>query len=116
MNAVLDRPAPLRFTDDAVQRVRALIEDQDNPALKLRIFVTGGGCAGFQYGFSFEAEANDEDIAIEQDGVTFLVDVMSRQYLSGALVDYIESLEGARFIIENPNAATSCGCGSSFAV
>jgi iron-sulfur cluster insertion protein len=103
-------------TDSAVNKVRALIEDEGNSALKLRVFVTGGGCSGFQYGFTFDENINDGDTAIEKDGVTFLVDPMSYQYLVGAELDYTEGLQGAQFIIKNPNATTTCGCGSSFSI
>ncbi len=108
--------APLVFTPSAAQKVRALMEQEDNPDLMLRVYVTGGGCSGFQYGFSFEEQEGEGDTRIERDGVTLLVDPMSFQYLQGAEVDYIDDLEGARFVIRNPNAATTCGCGSSFSV
>ena len=95
-------------------KVKRLIEEENNPALKLRIYVTGGGCSGFQYGFSFDEEQAEDDIAVNNDGVTLLVDPMSVQYLMGAEIDYKEDLQGAQFIIRNPNAQTTCGCGSSF--
>lgn len=104
----------LNFTDNAVAKVKALIEEEGNADLKLRVFVQGGGCSGFQYGFSFEETAGEDDTAIEKGGVTLLIDSMSYQYLVGAEIDYVEGLEGSNFVIKNPNAKTSCGCGSSF--
>lgn len=105
---------PVTFTANAAAKVKALIEEEGNPDLMLRVYITGGGCSGFQYGFSF-AEALDEgDVAVERDGVQMVVDPMSMQYLTGAEVDYYEGLDGARFVIKNPNATTTCGCGSSF--
>ena len=104
----------LVFTDAAANKARQLIEDEGNPALKLRVFVQGGGCSGFQYGFTFDEERQSDDTSIEKGGVTLLVDPMSFQYLVGSKIDYKEDLEGARFIINNPNATTTCGCGSSF--
>lgn len=109
-----EMPTPLDFTDSAAAKVKELIEDEKNPALKLRVFVQGGGCSGFQYGFTFDEERNEDDTAIDKGGVTLLIDPMSFQYLMGAKIDYREDLEGARFIINNPNATTTCGCGSSF--
>mgnify|MGYP000111976563 FL=1 len=109
-------PEALVLTDKAVAKVRALIDEECNEELKLRVFVTGGGCSGFQYGFTFDELAADDDTAVEKDGVTALVDPMSYQYLAGAHVDYIEGLEGSRFVVTNPNADTTCGCGSSFSV
>ena len=107
---------PIVVTDSAVNKVKALIEEEGNPSLKLRVFVTGGGCSGFQYGFTFDENINDGDTAIERDDVTFLIDPMSYQYLVGAELDYTEGLQGAQFIIKNPNASTTCGCGSSFSI
>lgn len=104
------------LSERAARKVKALIEDEGNPDLKLRVFVTGGGCSGFQYGFTFDELAADDDTAIERDGVTMLVDPMSYQYLAGAEVDYSEGLEGSRFLVNNPNASTTCGCGSSFSI
>ncbi|MBI4356700.1 MAG: iron-sulfur cluster insertion protein ErpA [Gammaproteobacteria bacterium] len=104
----------IRFTDAAISKVRQLIEEEHNDALKLRVFITGGGCSGFQYGFSFEEKATEEDTQFTKEGVTFLVDPMSFQYLMGAEVDYQEDVQGAQFVIHNPNAKTTCGCGSSF--
>lgn len=109
-------PQVLNLTDSAVAKVKALVEEEENPSLKLRVYVTGGGCSGFQYGFSFEDEATEEDTLIEKDGVTALLDPLSYQYLAGSEVDYKEGLEGSRFVINNPNAATTCGCGSSFSI
>ncbi len=109
-------PAPLVFTDAAARKVGQLIEDEGNPELKLRVFISGGGCSGFQYGFTFDEKTEDGDTEIENDGVTLLVDPMSVQYLMGAEIDYTEDLQGAQFVIRNPNAATTCGCGSSFSV
>ncbi|MDR1163521.1 MAG: iron-sulfur cluster insertion protein ErpA [Candidatus Accumulibacter sp.] len=114
MNAVTETSAPLIFTDNAANKVRDLIEEEGNPDLKLRVFVTGGGCAGFQYGFTFEETVNEDDTSFEKNGVTLLVDPMSYQYLVGAEIDYTESLERSEFVIKNPNAVSTCGCGSSF--
>lgn len=104
------------FTDSAVSKVRELIQDEGNPELKLRIYITGGGCSGFQYGFTFDENVNDGDTVVEKDGVSLLVDPMSFQYLTGAEIDYSEGLEGSHFVIRNPQATTTCGCGSSFSV
>lgn len=106
--------APLDFTAAAAAKVRELIAEEGNAALKLRVYIQGGGCSGFQYGFEFDEGRNDDDLAIETDGVTLLVDPLSLQYLMDATVDYTESLTGAQFVIRNPNAKTTCGCGSSF--
>jgi len=108
-------PAPLLFTDAAVSKVRELLADEGNPDLKLRVFVQGGGCSGFQYGFTFDEEVNDDDTTIEREGVKLLVDPMSFQYLVGSEIDYKDDLEGSQFVIRNSNANTTCGCGSSFA-
>ena len=107
---------PVVFTDSAANKVDALIREESNPNLKLRVFVAGGGCSGFQYGFTFDEELQDGDTQVENQGVMLLVDPMSIQYLMGAEIDYKEDIEGAQFIIRNPNAATTCGCGSSFSV
>lgn len=104
----------LVFTTAAAGKVRQLIEEESNPDLKLRVYIQGGGCSGFQYGFAFEDEVAEDDFSIERDGVTLLVDSTSLQYLMGAEIDYKESLSGAQFVIRNPNAKTTCGCGSSF--
>ncbi|MCW8887338.1 MAG: iron-sulfur cluster insertion protein ErpA [Motiliproteus sp.] len=109
-------PTPLVFTDSAAAKVKSLIEEEENDNLKLRVFVTGGGCSGFSYGFTFDESNNDDDTAIVNDGVTLLVDPMSFQYLAGAEVDYKEGLQGSQFVIKNPNAKTTCGCGSSFSI
>jgi iron-sulfur cluster insertion protein len=106
----------LIFTDAAARKVQELILEEKNPGLKLRVFISGGGCSGFQYGFSFDEAQQEDDIAVINDGITLLVDPLSFQYLEGSEVDYSESLQGAQFIIRNPNASTTCGCGSSFAV
>jgi iron-sulfur cluster insertion protein len=106
----------LTFTDAAALKVSDLIAQEENDALKLRVFISGGGCSGFQYGFTFDEEIQDGDLEIENQGVKLLVDPMSVQYLIDAEIDYKEDLEGARFVIRNPNAATTCGCGSSFSV
>lgn len=112
----LDMPAPLNFTDSAASKVRDLIIEEGNDNLKLRVFVSGGGCSGFQYGFTFDEAAGDDDTVVEKGGVKLLIDPMSYQYLVGAEIDYTEGLEGAQFVIRNPNATTTCGCGSSFSV
>lgn len=114
MNAIAEMPAPLVFTDNAADKVRQLIDEEGNPDLKLRVFVSGGGCSGFQYGFSFEEDRQEDDTAMEKNGVTLLIDPMSYQYLVGAEIDYQENVEGAQFVIKNPNATSTCGCGSSF--
>jgi len=106
----------LKFSDTAASKVKTLIEEEGNPNLKLRVFVQGGGCSGFQYGFTFDEKVNDEDHVIEKNGVSMVVDPMSYEYLSGAEVDYQESLEGSMFVVNNPNATSTCGCGSSFSV
>lgn len=107
---------PLVFTEAAAAKVRQLILEEANPALNLRVYITGGGCSGFQYGFTFDEAVDEGDVAVTRDDVTLVVDPLSFQYLEGAEVDYSESLQGARFIIRNPNAATTCGCGSSFGI
>lgn len=107
-------PDPLIFTDNAAQKVKQLIAEENNPALMLRVFVSGGGCSGFQYGFTFEEGANEDDTRVDKEGVTLLIDPLSFQYLIGAEIDYQEDLQGAQFVIKNPNAKTTCGCGSSF--
>jgi iron-sulfur cluster insertion protein len=109
-----EMPAPLVFTDAAAMKVRLLIDEEGNPELKLRVFVTGGGCSGFQYGFTFDEEVAEDDTRMDKNGVTLLIDPMSYQYLVGAEIDYQEGLEGAQFVIKNPNATSTCGCGSSF--
>jgi iron-sulfur cluster insertion protein len=115
MNAVTEQmPEPLVFTDNAARKVKQLIDEEGNNELKLRVFVSGGGCSGFQYGFTFDETINDDDTQMQRGGVTLLVDPMSLQYLTGAEIDYQENVEGAQFVIKNPNASSTCGCGSSF--
>jgi iron-sulfur cluster insertion protein len=114
MNAVTEMPAPLVFTDNAAAKVKQLIDEEGNTELKLRVFVSGGGCSGFQYGFTFDEVTNDDDTVMQKDGVTLLIDAMSYQYLVGAEIDYTQGVEGEQFVIKNPNATTTCGCGSSF--
>ncbi len=109
-----DTESLLVFTDSAANKVKNLIEEEGNDNLKLRVYVTGGGCSGFQYGFTFDEDINDGDTSVEKNGVTLLIDPMSYQYLVGAEIDYKEDLEGSQFVIRNPNATTTCGCGSSF--
>ncbi len=115
MNAVTEI-SPLVFTDNAANKVRELIEEEGNADLKLRVFVTGGGCSGFQYGLTFDEVQNEDDTVMQKNGVTLLIDPMSYQYLVGAEIDYTEGLEGSQFVIKNPNATSTCGCGSSFNV
>jgi iron-sulfur cluster insertion protein len=107
-------PVPLVFTDSAADKVKQLVEEEGNPDLKLRVFVQGGGCSGFQYGFTFDEVVNEDDTPMTKNGVTLLIDAMSLQYLMGAEIDYKEDLQGAQFVIKNPNATSTCGCGSSF--
>ncbi len=114
MNAVTEMPAPLSFSDSAANKVKQLIDEEGNPDLKLRVFVTGGGCSGFQYGFTFDEVQNEDDAVMEKNGVMLLIDPKSYQYLTGAEIDYQENIEGAQFVIKNPNATSTCGCGSSF--
>ncbi|TBL84055.1 iron-sulfur cluster insertion protein ErpA [Hafnia alvei] len=111
-----DMALPLQFTEAAANKVKVLIADEENSDLKLRVYITGGGCSGFQYGFTFDDKVNDGDMTIEKQGVMLVVDPMSLQYLVGGSVDYTEGLEGSRFIVTNPNAKSTCGCGSSFSV
>ena len=108
--------ATVLFTESAANKVKVLVEEEKNPNLKLRVSVDGGGCSGFQYGFAFDENIGDDDTVIEKNGATLLVDVTSMQYLNGSEVDYLEGLEGARFVVNNPNAKSTCGCGSSFSV
>lgn len=109
-------PMPIFFSDKAAQKVAQLLAEEENPDLKLRVYVTGGGCSGFQYGFTFDEKVNEGDSLIENSGVMLVIDPMSLQYLVGGTVDYMEGLEGARFFVQNPNATTTCGCGASFSV
>lgn len=114
MNAMTEMPLPLVFTDAAASKVKSLIDEEGNPELKLRVFVSGGGCSGFQYGFTFDEDVAEDDTRMEKNGVTLVIDPMSYQYLVGAEIDYSEGLEGSQFVIRNPNATSTCGCGSSF--
>ncbi len=107
---------PLTFSESAARKVKQLIDEESNPALKLRVYISGGGCSGFQYGFTFDEKVNDGDFTLEREGVVLVVDPMSLQYLVGAEVDYSEGLEGSRFHVTNPNAKSTCGCGSSFSI
>lgn len=109
-------PAGINLSARAIKKVRDLVAEEENEQLKLRVFITGGGCSGFQYGFTFDELIADDDTALETEGVTLLVDPMSLQYLVGSVVDYTEGLEGSRFVVNNPNATATCGCGSSFSV
>ncbi len=111
-----DTMSPINFTDAAANKVREMIADEGNAALKLRVYVSGGGCSGFQYGFAFDENRAEDDTVVEKCGVSLLIDPMSFQYLMGAEIDYQESLDGARFVIKNPNATSTCGCGSSFSM
>ncbi|ODQ00232.1 MULTISPECIES: iron-sulfur cluster insertion protein ErpA [Salinivibrio] len=111
-----DAPLPLEFSEAAATKVKTLIQEEENPNLKLRVYITGGGCSGFQYGFTFDENVNEGDMEIEKSGVKLVVDPMSLQYLMGGVVDYTEGLEGSRFFVNNPNATTTCGCGASFSV
>lgn len=109
-------PTSINLSARAVQKVRDLVTEEENDQLKLRVFITGGGCSGFQYGFTFDELVADDDTALQTDGVTLVVDPMSLQYLVGSIVDYTEGLEGSRFVVNNPNATATCGCGSSFSI
>jgi iron-sulfur cluster insertion protein len=114
MEDVLEQPQLVKMASGAIAKIKELMAEENNPNLKLRMFVSGGGCSGMQYGFTFEEEVNEDDFDLEFDGIHVLVDSMSSQYLQGAEVDYTESLQGSQFSIKNPNAQTTCGCGSSF--
>ncbi len=109
-------PLSMTFSDAAASKVRTLIAEEENENLKLRVFVTGGGCSGFEYGFTFDEDVEEDDTQIENDGVALLIDALSYQYLVGSVVDYKEDLQGSRFVVTNPNAATTCGCGNSFSI
>ena len=115
MSAVIEMSAPVIFTDNAANKVAELIAEEGNPNLKLRIFVQGGGCSGFQYGFTFDETVNEDDTTMEKNGVQLLIDSMSFQYLQGAEIDYKDDLSGSQFVIKNPNVVNTCSCGSSFA-
>lgn len=116
MEASVQDQTPIIFTSNAAGKVSEMLVEEGDPNLKLRVYVTGGGCSGFQYSFAFDDQVAEDDMTIEKEGVTMLVDAMSFQYLVGATIDYQESLEGSRFVITNPNATSTCGCGSSFSV
>ena len=109
-------PTSINLTARAAAKVQELVAEEENDKLKLRVFITGGGCSGFQYGFSFDEETAEDDTAVERDGVTLVIDAMSFQYLAGSEVDYQEGLDGSRFVVNNPNATTTCGCGASFSI
>ena len=115
-NTTTEMPAPILFTDSAAAKVAELIAEEGNPDLKLRVFVRGWGCSGFQYGFTIDEITNEDDTTMTKNGVSLLIDAMSYQYLVGAQIDYKEDLQGAQYVIKNPNAASTCGCGSSFSV
>ena len=114
MSAAIEMPTPINFSDNAVKKVKELIKEEGTPDLKLRVFVSGGGCSGMQYGFTFEESINEDDTKVEKDNVMLLIDPMSLQYLTGAEIDYQDNVQGSQFVIKNPNATTTCGCGSSF--
>lgn len=106
----------MTFSDAAASKARALIAEEENENLKLRVFVTGGGCSGFEYGFTFDEDVEDDDTQINNDGVALVIDALSYQYLAGSVIDYKEDLQGSRFVVTNPNAVTTCGCGNSFSI
>ena len=114
MSTAIEMPTPINFSDNAVKKVKELIEEEGTTDLKLRVFVSGGGCSGMQYGFTFEESVNEDDTKVEKDNVMLLIDPMSLQYLTGAEIDYQDNVQGSQFVIKNPNATTTCGCGSSF--
>ena len=114
MSDAIKMPTPINFSDNAVKKVKELIEEEGTPDLKLRVFVSGGGCSGMQYGFTFEESINEDDTKVEKDNVMLLIDPMSLQYLTGAEIGYQDNVQGSQFVIKNPNATTTCGCGSSF--
>lgn len=114
--SMANEQTPIKFTDAAAAKVKTLLEEEANEQLKLRVYVTGGGCSGFQYGFTFDEKVNEGDFIVEKEGVQLVVDPMSLQYLMGGEVDYTSGLEGSRFLVTNPNATTTCGCGASFSV
>ncbi|MFT4721655.1 MAG: iron-sulfur cluster assembly accessory protein [Candidatus Azotimanducaceae bacterium] len=115
-NVTTYTPTAVKFTDSAARKVQSLVTEEENPALKLRAFVTGGGCSGFEYGFTFDEDVEDDDTVIEKGEVTLLIDALSYQYLMGAEVDFKEDLQGSRFVVTNPNASATCGCGNSFSI
>ena len=114
MSDAIEMPTPINFSDNAVKKVKELIEEEGSPDLKLRVFVSGGGCSGMQYGFTFEESINEDDTKVEKDNVMLLIDPMSLQYLTGAEIDYQDNVQGSQFVIKNPSAKSTCGCGSSF--
>ena len=114
MSVTVEMPTPVNFSDNAVKKVKELIEEEGTPELKLRVYVSGGGCSGMQYGFTFEESVNEDDTKVEKDNVTLLIDPMSLQYLTGAEIDYQDNVQGSQFVIKNPSAKSTCGCGSSF--
>ena len=114
MSVTVEMPTPINFSDNAVKKVKELIEEEGTPELKLRVFVSGGGCSGMQYGFTFEESVNEDDTKVEKDNVMLLIDPMSLQYLTGAEIDYQDNVQGSQFVIKNPSAKSTCGCGSSF--
>ena len=116
MTSEVEMALPIYFSDSAAVKVKGLIEEESNPNMKLRVYVTGGGCSGFQYGFTFDEKVNEGDTLIENSGVTLVIDSMSLQYLVGGTVDYMSGLDGSRFFVNNPNATATCGCGSSFSI
>ena len=111
-----DQTTPLVFSDQAAKKVRSLVMEEENENLRLRVFVSGGGCSGFEYGFTFDDEVEDDDIEVENSGVSLVVDALSFEYLAGSSIDYLEDLQGSRFVVINPNAASTCGCGNSFSI
>jgi len=116
MEATTFDPISMTFSDAAADKVKALIEEEENEQLKLRVFVTGGGCSGFEYGFTFDEDVEEDDTQVSKAGVALLIDPLSYQYLAGSVIDYQEDLQGSRFVVINPNAATTCGCGNSFSI
>mgnify|MGYP001454991124 FL=1 len=116
MEATTFDPISMTFSDAAAVKVKALIEEEENEQLKLRVFVTGGGCSGFEYGFTFDEDVEEDDTQVSKAGVALLIDPLSYQYLAGSVIDYQEDLQGSRFVVINPNAATTCGCGNSFSI
>lgn len=109
-------PSPISIAPGAISKVRELVAEEENPNLKFRVYVTGGGCSGFQYGFAFEEDTAEDDTLITREGITLVVDPMSYPYLVGSVVNYEEGLQGSRFTVQNPNANSTCGCGASFSI
>ena len=114
--AEMFNPSSISLTPKAIEKIKVLVSEENNSELKLRVFIAGGGCSGFQYGFTFDESLQDDDTAVEEDGATVVIDAMSFQYLMGSELDYMEGLEGSRFVVNNPNATTTCGCGASFSI